>query len=213
MPAMAILVGILLEDMVFSRKVYPPEFIRRFGIMNVLLVIIAVVGGIGAAAVFWPAKLAGVTALCLFAASVTILVSLLFCKGRPAARLGGLAVCFVSVSISFMVYIWYEAAVIDDFRPVRNFASQIAKEVPQDSKLVAYSAISSTFVHYYGKVVTPITDIEKLYQCYEQGDWIVATSVDVGGLEKDGRFKKVYYKAVQPNLRRDATGGLFHKSE
>jgi hypothetical protein len=67
-------------------------------------------------------------------------------------------------------------------------------------------------VHYYGKVVPPITNIGELYQRYEQGDWILATDSDVNDLEKDGRFDKVYYKAIQPELRRDATGGLFHKS-
>jgi 4-amino-4-deoxy-L-arabinose transferase-like glycosyltransferase len=210
MPAMAILVGILLEDMVFSRKVYPPVFIRRFAIVNVSLVTIAVVGGIGAAAIFWPAKLAGVTILCLFAAGATILMSLLFYKRKLVAAL---AVCFVSVSISFMVYVWYDATVVEDFRPVRDFASQIAEKVPKGAKLVSYGGVSSTFVYYYGTVVQPIPDSESLYQCYKQGDWIVATSADVVGLLEDGHFGMVYYKAYQPKLRKHAVGGLFHKSE
>ena len=124
-----------------------------------------------------------------------------------------LAVCFVSVSISFMVYVWYDATVVEDFRPVRDFASQIAEKVPKGAKLVSYGGVSSTFVYYYGTVVQPIPDSESLYQCYKQGDWIVATSADVVGLLEDGHFGMVYYKAYQPKLRKHAVGGLFHKSE
>ena len=210
MPAMAILVGILLDDMVFCRRTFNADFVRRIGKAYIYVVIVAIVGGIIAAAVLRPQFLAGVIVICLFAAVMGAVIVVLFYKGMHPAALAG---CFVYVTLGFMVYIRFDARYVDDSREVKEFSIQITSIVPKTEKLVAFKNISSTFVHYYGRVVPKIYDIEELYKHYEQGDWILATSDSVKPLEKDGRFKQTRYKPGQPELRRDASGALFHKSD
>jgi hypothetical protein len=83
--------------------------------------------------------------------------------------------------------------------------------MPKTERLVAYKNISETFVHYFGRTVPKIKDIQELYQRYQQGDWVVATSGYVAELEKDSRFEQANYRPGQSDLQRDAAGGLFHK--
>jgi hypothetical protein len=85
--------------------------------------------------------------------------------------------------------------------------------VGQDGKLVAYKHITSRFVQYFGKVVPVMKDTSALYDHYEHGGWIVATSRYREGLHSDGRFKQVYTRKRGKGTEEDTGGALFHKSE
>jgi 4-amino-4-deoxy-L-arabinose transferase-like glycosyltransferase len=211
MPAMAILIGVLLDDMVFCRRGFTADFVRRLGKTHIYVVIASIVGGVVSTAVFWPQFLPGVIVFCLFAAVMTFAIVLLFYKRR---LLTALVACFVFVSIAFMVYVRFDAMyIVDNNRAIKEFSIQIASTVPKTERLIAYKRISSTFVHYFGRAVPVIEDVQELYQRYQQGDWVVATPERVEILEKDGRFEQAHYKPEQSDLRRDAAGGLFHKSD
>jgi 4-amino-4-deoxy-L-arabinose transferase-like glycosyltransferase len=209
-PAMAILIGILLDDMVFCRRGFTADFVRRLGKTHIYVVIASIVGGVVSTAVFWPQFLPGVIVFCLFAAAVTAAIVLLFYKKRLIPALIGL---FLSVSIAFMVYVAFDAVNVDEERELKEFSLLISARVPKNERLVAYKNLSETFVHYFGRTVPKINDIQEIYQRYQQGDWVVATSGYVEALEKDGRFQQAHYRPWQSDLRRDAIGKLFHKSD
>jgi 4-amino-4-deoxy-L-arabinose transferase-like glycosyltransferase len=210
MPAVAILVGILLEDMVFFRRVFNADFVRRLGKAYAIVIILAVIGGIVAAAVLRPELLLGVILVCFGAVILGAVIVWLFYKGKLQTAVAG---CFVYATLAFMVYVRFDAIYVDDNRAIKEFAIQVASAVPKNERLTAYPKISSTFVHYFGRTVPEVNDLEKAYQCYQQGDWVVATKDSSNLLEKDGRFREALYKPVQQELRRDATGGLFHKEK
>jgi hypothetical protein len=210
MPAMAILIGVLLDDMVFCRRGFTADFVRRLGKTHIYIVIASIVGGVVSTAVFWPQFLPGVIAFCLFAAVMTAAIVLLFYKRR---LLTALVACFVFASIAFMVYVAFDAVNVDKERELKEFSLLISARVPKNERLVAYKNLSEAFVHYFGRTVPVIKDIQDIYQRYQQGDWVVATRGYVETLEKDGRFEQAHYKPWQSDLRGDAAGRLFHKSD
>jgi 4-amino-4-deoxy-L-arabinose transferase-like glycosyltransferase len=209
MPSMAVLVGILLDDMVFCRRGFTADFVRRLGKVHIFAVIVSIIGGIVFTVIFKPQFLQGVIILCLFAAAMTGAIVLLFYKGKLKTAL---AFSFVFASLLFMVYVWFNTEYVDDSRPIREFAQQITLKVPKNENLIAYKEVSSTFVYYYGKVVPVIKDIQELFQHYQEGDWIEVNSKYVEALRKDSRFNNIYYEPSRKDLRADASGGLFHIS-
>jgi hypothetical protein len=82
--------------------------------------------------------------------------------------------------------------------------------VPQSDKLVAYGAISSRFVQYFGKVVPEIQDKSLLYEHYEQGNWVVCTFDYLKELMPNDRLREVYHERQYG--KEDTGGALFHKS-
>ena len=210
MPAMVILIGILLDDMVFCRKAFNLDFVRRLGKVHIFTVIVSITGGIVFTAIFTPQFLMGVIILCLFAAAMTGVIVLLFYKGKLRTAI---VFSFIFAGQLFMVYVWFNTEYVDDSRPIREFVEQITLKIPKNENLVAYKKVSSTFVHYYGKVVPIIEDSQELFQHYQQGDWIFASSSYVAELEKDSRFEQAYFKPAQAGLPSSAAGGLFHKQD
>lgn len=210
MPAMVILVGILLDDMVFSRKAFNSDFVRWIGRLHIFTVAACITGGIVATVIFRPRFLTGVIIFCLIAAAVIFLLIFLWYKGMLKTALVS---SFVFISLLFMVYIWFDAVYADGSRPVKEFASQIALKVPANEKLAAYNQVSSTFVNYFGRAVPIIKEINELYQHYQQGDWIFVNSKYTNEMAKHSGFNMVYSRQSQINEPNDASGGLYHKSD
>jgi hypothetical protein len=221
MPAMAMLIGILIEDMAFTRKAYSQK--QAGGLLrNHIIVIIA--GAIIAPIVvliiadrgpIHPAVtnsqiLAAALILCAITIVVVVAAAILFAKRRPAL---GLGVVFSGIVVLVMIgYIRFFNS-LDYNQYSRIFSSKIGQIVPESDKLVAYEFVSSRSVHYFGKIIPEIKDISKVYEHYEQGEWVMATAEHLEKLEADGRFRKVYFKQkAERRLNGDAAGALFHKS-
>ena len=142
MPSMAILVGILLDDMVFCRKAFDSGFVSRLGKVHILSVIVSIIGGIVFTGFVRPEFLTGVIILCLFAAAMTGAIVLLFYRRKLKTAL---AFFFVFASLLFMVYVWFNTEYVDDSRPIREFVEQITLKVPKNENLIAYKAVSGYF--------------------------------------------------------------------
>jgi 4-amino-4-deoxy-L-arabinose transferase-like glycosyltransferase len=209
MPAMTILIGILLEDMIFERKAYSKIFAK-----NVLQWhIIALIVGITAATIYLAKAKPETILAMLLLLSITIVisavVSLLFAKGKNVAACG---VGFAGIAAWTMIVYASFTALLDINKGARDFALKIAATVPQDEKLMAYKHTSTRFVQYFGKVVPEVEDKSVLYNHYEQGDWIVSTSEHLEELASD-KLRQVYYKERAKGKEKEDTGGaLFHKS-
>ncbi len=221
MPAMAMLIGILIEDMAFTRKAYSQKQARGL-LRNHIIVIIAgaiiapiVVMIIADRGPIHPAVtnsqiLAAVLMLCAITIVVVVAAAILFAKRKPAL---GLGVVFSGIVVLVMIGYIHLFNPLDYNQYSRIFSSKIGQIVPESDELVAYEYVSNRSVYYFGKIIPEIKDISEVYEHYEQDGWVMATAEHLEKLEADGRFRKVYSKQrAERRLSGDAAGALFHKS-
>ncbi len=207
MPAMAILIGVLLEDMVFSQKAYERKFAVKILQGHLAVAVVGIIIATICIAKISPANLHKM----LILASVTIvtaaIVAALFAKGENG---WGCIAVFAGVLVWTMISYASFVAFMDGFKYSRDFSKKVAQIVPPTENIVAYKHISSNFVHYFGKTVPVVSDINELYDRYQSGDWIVATSGYIKELTWDNRFREVYHTDKSDQI--DKYRALFHKS-
>jgi 4-amino-4-deoxy-L-arabinose transferase-like glycosyltransferase len=226
MPAMAVLIGILLDDMAFVRKAYTQRFAGNVLKGHVITIIVGVVSMCVYLAVTRSQFLVDAVVISIVAILITLIVAILFSKGKPTAACG---VIFSGIVAWIMIFYAGFSTELDADRPARDFAMKIACIVPPSDKLVAYKGVSSIFVQYFGKVVPEIQDKSLLYERYEQGDWTVCVFDHLNELAQDGQLREVYcskrvkrkinnifgrlyYPARIKSGKEDTGGALFHKS-
>jgi len=221
MPAMAILIGILIEDMAFTGKAYSRKQARGL-LRNHIIVIIA-------SAIIAPVVmliiadrgpihptvtnsqiLAAVLILCAITIVVVVAAAILFAKRKPAFGLGAI---FSGIVVLVMVFCVSFVNPLDYGRYSQDFSRKVAEIVPQSEKLVAYRYVSERFVHYFGRIIPVIGDKSLLYKHYEDGEWVIATAEPLKDLAQEGRLRSVYYREkAEHRKQRDTSGALFHKS-
>jgi len=211
MPAMAILIGILLEDMAFTQNGYTKDFAKNILKGHAIIIIAGTLGTAIYLTVTKPQFLVPVVLLGIVTITASLFVILLFAKGKPAPAC---AAVFAGITIWFMIAYPCFLPFLDVDRPSRDFAEKVAHIVPQSEKLIAYKAASSRFVQYFGKVVPLIEDKSALYEHYQRGDWIIAISPYFEELNQaDFQLRKIYFKeGFSDEGKEDSRGALFHKS-
>lgn len=210
MPAMAILIGILIEDMAFTRKAYSRRFAKTILVSHFISVIALAVAGCVYLVKTYPDMVTEAVILSTATVILAVAVFVLFAAGRPAAACGTLfAGIVVLVMIGYVTFL----NTPDYDRYCRDFSRRLAQIVPQSDNLIAFEYISNRSVHYFGRTVPEVSDKSALYNRYEQGDWVVATAGYLEKLQTDDRLKMVYYKQkAERRGQQDAPGALFHKS-
>jgi len=208
-PAMAILAGILFEDMVFSRQAYTARFARNLLLFHAGALAAGVVGAPVYAAV--NRQLIGSTIL-MAALTLTTLGAVLILFTRKKNAYACVAV-FAGYCVLLMVAFAAFLIPYSSTRHVRPFARDVAAQVPPTDDLTAYHDVASRFVHYFGKKVPVAADMSQAYQRYRQGHWILATGKFVDDLASDGRFEtaRVWADAMR-SKGRVVTGAVFHRS-
>ncbi|MFA5251775.1 MAG: glycosyltransferase family 39 protein [Phycisphaerae bacterium] len=211
MPAMAILIGILIEDMAFVKKAYSRTFARNVLVGHAAVVAILTVAGCVYLIRTYPDMVAEALILGTAAIIFTSAATVLFSAKKPAVACG---VLFTGIVVLVMILYTAFLNPLDLHRCSRDFSRRLAQIVPQSDNLIAYEYVSNKSIHYFGRVVPQVTDKSVLYERYEQGDWIVATADHLEKLQADdGRLRKVYYKQKAVRAwRQQAPGALFHKS-
>ncbi len=207
MPALAILIGILLEDMVFGQKAYERKFVVKILQGHLAIAVVGII-----TATIYIAKVSPVNLhKMLILSSVTIvtaaIIAALFAKGKNG---WGCTAVFAGVLVWGMISHVSFAPIMDVFKYSRDFSQKVARTIPPTANLVAYKSISGNFVYYFGKPVPVVSDANGLYNCYQRGDWIVADSGRLKELARDNRFREVYHRE-EPG-RRSKSRALFHKS-
>jgi 4-amino-4-deoxy-L-arabinose transferase-like glycosyltransferase len=209
MPAMAILIGILIEDMVFIRKAYSSRFAKTILAGHAAVVVALSVAGCGYLIKTYPNMATEALVLGAVTIILTISVVVLFAAGKHTVAcstlFGGIVVLVMVGYVTFLIPLDYN-------RPSRDFSRKLAQIVPQSDNLIAYERVSNRTVHYFGRVIPEIMDIPLLYERYEQGDWVVAADEQLEKLQTDGRFRMVYYKEKADRRQEDVPGALFNKS-
>lgn len=209
MPAMAILIGILLEDMIFTRKAYTQRFAKNVLRCHIIAIILGAVGGSIYIAIARPQLLVATVAFSIIAIVVILTVAVLFSKRKSGAASGAI---FAGIIVGIMVCYAGFLTVIDVDWHARDFAERVAGIVPKSDKLVAYRHASSRFVQYFGKVVPVIQDRSLLYEQYERGNWVACFSDYLKELTEDNCLRQVFYYEKISGLKEDTSGALFHKS-
>ena len=220
MPAMAILIGILIEDMVFVRKAYTQKFATNVLRSHIVVLITGAIAGpivvliAGARGPIHAAKtnselLTTAVILGTIAIAIVVAVAVLFARRKPAPAC---VVVFAGIVVLVMISYVSFFNPLDYNRYSRDFSRKVGEIVPQSGKLMAYEYISNRSVHYFGRVIPVTGDKSGLYKHYEQGGWVVATAGHLEKLQTDGRLRIVYYKEKAERRRQhDAPGALFHK--
>jgi len=207
MPAMAILIGILLEDMAFTQKAYTKKFAKIVLQSHFIVITVGMIGASVYVARVNPQLVASFAILSIITIVVVMVVSILFAAGRPALAC---AAGFTGILVWFMFCYASFAGLLDKDRPSRDFAEKIAQIIPQSEKFVAYERVSSRFVQYFGRVVPEIQDKSAMY---EQGDWIIVISPYLDKLNDAAQLRRVYYRQRSSDKGKEDSGGaLFHKS-
>lgn len=170
MPAMSIMVGIIVEDLIFIRKAYSLSFaknILRFHLTAIALVSIC---GLFFISVKYKELLLQTGTLFVLAAGAAILFVLLLYKGKLVTA----SILLVSVTLTLGLSLKKLNTIIhDENRRIKQIALEAKNMVPVGQRLIAYKKISSPLVHYYGTVIPMIKTSDELNESYENGDWII----------------------------------------
>lgn len=207
MPAMAILIGILLEDMVFSQKAYEHKFAVKILQGHLTVAVVGIITATVCIAKLSPANLHKMLILVSVTIVTAAIVAALFAKGKNG---WGCAAVFAGVLVWSMISYASFASLVDGFRYSRDFSKKVAQIVPPGENVIAYKKISSNFVHYFGKTVPVVSDVNELYDRYQSGDWVVATLDGIKELTQDNSFREVYHKDKPDQI--GEFRALFHKS-
>ncbi|RKY05247.1 MAG: hypothetical protein DRP66_10740, partial [Planctomycetota bacterium] len=189
MPAMAILAGIILEDVIFTRCAYTARFARNLLGAHAGAGIAAAVGLAGYALSRPTALQPGVVAvLSLGGIVLTAIVVWLFWRRKSA---GALVAIFAGTCVLFMSAGAGGLFSVDTSfnRNAEVFAGKVADATGADAQLIAYGGVSSRFVHHYGKKVPVEKDMDRVHDYYIEGRPIVATGSYMDKLIEDGRFE------------------------
>ena len=208
-PPLAILIGIIMEDMAFVRMAFTQKLAKNFLLYHMVFITTSAVAGMIYMTTAHPEFLFETLTLGLIALAMAGGITVSFAKRTAAVACGVLfgsycilTICYINVSTPF-----------NNNNYTRKFGLAISEKVPITDNLVAYGYVSPRVVHYFARPVPEIEDKSLLYQHYERGDWVLATAGELEELEQDNRLKKAYYNEnAEMRKKGNTRGALFHKS-
>lgn len=209
MPAMAILVGVLLDDMMFANIAYTQEAGRKMLRYHIIAVTIGAVAGPIIVALKRPDLLGGVIVISAIAISTVGAVAILFAKGKKYC---GCAAIFIGCGVLLLGGYTLRVTGENLNEVSKQFASSARNIIAVEGKAAAYGDVTSKFVHYFGQVIPVEKELSRVQAGYEDGVWIIAQGDFFEELKKDGRFEMVYY-AERGQRKGDGivSGGIFHR--
>lgn len=209
MPVMAILIGILIEDMAFTLKAYTQKYARDVLRSHIVVVVAAVIAGIIYVVKFYPQLLLGTIVLGITAIVLTAIIAVLFAKGKSAFACGAtFAGVVVVVMIAYVVFV----NPLNYNQPSREFTQIVVEKVPASDELIAYKSASTRFIHYFGRRVPEIATESETYKLYSEGCWVVAFGKYLDELLKSGQFEIVYMQEEAERHKGEIVyGALLHK--
>jgi 4-amino-4-deoxy-L-arabinose transferase-like glycosyltransferase len=210
MPVMAVLIGVLVEDMVFVQKAYTQKYARDVLQGHIVVVVAGVIAGTVYVAKAYPQLLAGAIILGIVTIVVTVIVAGLFARRKPAFACGA---AFIGIVVLVIIAYIAVANPFDYNQPSKQFALIVAKKVPGSENLVAYKSVPTRFVYYFGRRVPEIATASETYRLYNEGYWVVAFGVPLDELLQSEHFEIVYMQEdVNWDKGEGAGGALLHKS-
>jgi 4-amino-4-deoxy-L-arabinose transferase-like glycosyltransferase len=209
MPAVAILIGILIEDMAFVLKAYTQKYARGVLRNHIVVEVGAIITVTIYVAKVYPQLLLGTIVLGIAAIVLTAIIAVLFARGKPAFACGAIfAGVVVVVMIAYVVFV----NPLNYNQPSREFTQIVVEKVPPSENLVAYKSASTRFVHYFGRRVPEIATESETYKLYSKGCWVVAFGKYLDELLKSRQFEVVYMQEEAERHKGEIVyGALLHK--
>jgi 4-amino-4-deoxy-L-arabinose transferase-like glycosyltransferase len=215
MPVMAMMIGILLEDMIFIQQIAPAEFAFK-----TLLYHAIIIGGgtvIGAGIVVSKISAFGFRTFILSVCVIFFISIVLLLFRRQKRSYAGCLIFIGIISINLLARGFFMKDFDKDIY-TQHFAVEAAKRVPATVTLSAYQNVSRRFVQYYGKIVPVIKDENEVQGVYEKGGWIYCDLEFIEKfktLEASNLFSVVYSKTTIPRqvLKSDYGGVLFQGAD
>jgi 4-amino-4-deoxy-L-arabinose transferase-like glycosyltransferase len=209
-PALSILTGICLYDMIFELKAFRPKQVKIFFVGHVIA---AAAGAAGflywifakKQSLAWPA-----VHIVMMLAVIVGLVAFLFSRKK---KVSATILLFAGYCAILLVAYVYFINPLDYNTPSKIFSTRIGSIVPADQELIACNYVSARTIQYAGRTIPEIHNFAEVRSRYEKGAWIIATGDDYTDLIKDGRFNIVFYRRIaERDGSKDVEGALFHKS-
>jgi len=212
MPTTAILIGILLEEMIFQKEAFSRLFSANVLRYHAIILAGGSIIAYGVVAIISPPLGLRVLTLSLFMIFLVAVTVQLFRKQKP-----GYATCLIFTGIIFWCLLAkaFLEPQLDTDKYARNVAVEVARRVPPSETVVAFQSASSRFVQYYGKTIPIVSDETALKEIYEKGGWIFCNLEKLEAIKKYGPFDVVYSETEIADTRvkkRDYGGALFHKA-
>jgi hypothetical protein len=187
MPAMAILTGIILDDMLFVNKAYTKKFSAVFLSAHVFVFI----AGAIAAAVWLLRENHIAKFLLLYAIAVIMVFIIAMVIFFVLDKKIQVTACFFAGLCVIAIF----SPFVENMKPqerysVRDFAYNITA-ISDSRDIFAYCEIESSFIYYFGRDVKVESDPDRIYELYAAGSGIIADDKQFEQLKNDNRFSLV----------------------
>lgn len=184
MPAMAILAGVILDDMIFLHKAYSRKFSNIF--LGAHLFIFSA-GAVGV--IVWLLKSSYAVRLVLVYSVLAVLAfliaaAILFAMNRKVLAI----VCFFA-AICVLIMFWpcFESTQENENYVIKDFARNVS--ICADGReVIAYCKVNASFVYYFGRDVSVVSDIDRICSQYPDSVGVIATGKNFEQLKNDSRF-------------------------
>jgi 4-amino-4-deoxy-L-arabinose transferase-like glycosyltransferase len=215
-PAFSILAGICLYDMIFELKVFKLKEVKILFVGHIIAIAAAAAGLLYWA--FTKIKFAVWPALHI-AMIATVSLGLVIFLFKQKKNILATMLLFAGYCTVLLLAFIYFVNPLNYNNPSRSFSSRISEIVPVKEELFAYNYVSARSIHYTGRTIPEIYDINDVRDRYEKGGWIIATGDNYREMIKAcppeaGRgFEIIFYEQLAERRGSDdVEGALFHKT-
>ena len=208
MPAAAILIGIVLDDLAFERKAFSKRFAGRIVTLHGVALLAAALAGV---VYMMMNRHKFPRPMILASVDIVLFIALLTYLLRIASRRAQWAVpCFITILavIELFGISVYDVG-FDSYKDTRQFAREIRERVPPNEPLYVYGALSYVFVHYYGQSLPVLDTAEAVQAHYLQNHWVLVLRADLPEQCRQ-TCEVVYAQEKRPTRRHDIYGYLLH---
>ncbi|AQT67043.1 Undecaprenyl phosphate-alpha-4-amino-4-deoxy-L-arabinose arabinosyl transferase [Anaerohalosphaera lusitana] len=185
-PPLAILAGIIFEDLVYTRKAHTRRFIGKFFQYHVIIILFGSIIAAALVARYKPDILFEACAVAVAAMVLTALLTLLFMKGKRFAAcitlFAGLAVITILTVSLILIPITPDTQ--------SGLAARASRRIPASADVYAYGSVEPAFLHYFGRSADVCRSVDEVQQAYEDGAFIIAFAQAGNELAKSEEFNQ-----------------------
>jgi 4-amino-4-deoxy-L-arabinose transferase-like glycosyltransferase len=209
MPAAAILMGIVLDDLIFARRAFSKLFAGRLVAIHAIGLVVAALACPIYVAINHK-ELPGLTVLAGVGIALFVGLAVFVLRiGSPRRHLA-VPVFVIGLGIIELFGLSIYDRSFDTYKETRDFALKIRQLVPQGRELFVYGDLSKVFLHYYGQPVPIIDAPEAVRSCYLQGHWVAVLRTDLPEECRQEGCRIVFTQEKKPEQRNVIYGYLLH---
>jgi 4-amino-4-deoxy-L-arabinose transferase-like glycosyltransferase len=207
-PAMALLMGVILDELVFAVLPATRQFARRVLAGHIAVISFICVGAIFVVPHIHPELKMGNLLFCIVTIIAMAAIGLAFWRLRSHVATA-LTFAVTGVLITIM-YVTVLNPNNDDWG-IKASAQVIRKSLPSGASLKAYFYVAPRFVHYFGEVVPVSPDPNEIRKWYENGDYVMAEERKAPAMDKLKINEWMVIDNYTINRKRFVPATIYHK--